>query len=597
MIVGGFMRLAAIIENEDELSYIYLKKNDKLAGFTYRDGLFMLVSDDAMKVLDGFKLGKERQDLGIEDGYLVMLDVKTGFKHFFKDGVESFTKFYLSNGEPATVYLESKEGSFKKKAKKFLIAGVSVVFTSMLVFGAVIAAMNTIFPVRYDESMGILFYNPIIEESVYCHRGEFIKYEGGDIYEKIVNEIRNSANLDENEKEFLCNEELLRSITPYYEGTVSEIVAQIHHHDIDLIPFTEEESTDLNVYGFFDHDHFLHLRNYTSSSQLKDDISTKDSAGHEHVHMLQANFDLAFLSESVATIMSHEFYLNSSNGEIPYFYSFGVKYTKVLMEILGPDVIQDRLFRKGSKAFEEAIKPYLNDKDYKSFMRLMKLKPLDSEFSLEDASELHDLVSKLYMAKFGTSIEENGLLRAIMENGDYSRVYFSKSLAESKPSYYVGSFTLSFEEFCEKYSPQFYESVPVDSYGEWKDLSHEKLLSKDFTIVTTGGGLASRRIVVDSTKVRDTGNGLEGEIDLQEYPKIDLQEAIDKNLVMVIYSANLEVSPEVYKANFASGKFHFTYDGEDEIKGYINQVTSEFCGEEKIQIDEIVVSQDVNMIL
>lgn len=149
---------------------------------------------------------------------------------------------------------------------------------------------------------------------------------------------------------------------------------------------------------------------------------------YEYIHLLQANCDYSILTDGSAEIICEEFYNCQKHA-----YPLEVRYTKILMEIIGPEPIWRYNFEENSQALEEAIKPYLEDGEYKTLMQILNT---NTEVFPNHLENLNNLLKKLYYNKYGKAIYEDDHLKALLTYREtlptledelyYNRSYFNE---------------------------------------------------------------------------------------------------------------------------------------------------------------------------
>ena len=446
--------LALQIFNQElnQISHLYLEKNGskyETSGFTIQNGKLMHFDPTNFELLKLFILGKNQKEMGIQDGYKVILDLDTNLYHFFKDGKEDLEKLYYCNGKSAISYstdsIEKKEG----KARKFTFKKYKdIIIMSVSIFAILVSCYNLYYikenmeQVPYTingETKKLNVTHNIFGVTKLFLEDETETYTKGITSNDIKEAIFSSSALNDIEKEFLWNEQLITDLIPYYQGTNYDSLIRIRHREIDIVSFTEEELENESfkkLSGYQIHgNNVLHIRDY-EPEKLNNDPYTIENVGHEDIHLLQANTPFIFFGESTAEIMSHEYFLKSGDLSYPYTYDYANAccYTKVLMEIIGTEPILKCVFSGDSTDLEESISPYLSEQEFKELMELLKLDLSEVEI---DYDRIEELLSIMYQNKFNSNMEENGLINAILTNSNYNRIYFNSSLMQTSPSYYV----------------------------------------------------------------------------------------------------------------------------------------------------------------
>lgn len=170
----------------------------------------------------------------------------------------------------------------------------------------------------------------------------------------------------------------------------------------------------------------MQVRDYELDMQI--DEENVATLYHEYIHLLQVNYDYRVLTEGSANIICEEFF-----DQPKVSYPLEVRYTKILMEIIGPEPIWRYNFEENSQALEEAIKPYLEDGEYKTLMQILNT---NTEVFPNHLENLNNLLKKLYYNKYGKAIYEDDHLKALLTYREtlptledelyYNRSYFNE---------------------------------------------------------------------------------------------------------------------------------------------------------------------------
>ena len=185
---------------------------------------------------------------------------------------------------------------------------------------------------------------------------------------------------------------------------------------------------------------------------------------YEYIHLLQANCDYSILTDGSAEIICEEFF-----DQLKVSYPLEVRYTKILMEIIGPEPIWRYNFEENSQALEEAIKPYLEDGEYKTLMQILNT---NMEVFPNHLENLNNLLKKLYYNKYGRAIYEDDHLKALLTYREtlptledelyYNRSYFN----EEKMNQVYNKETLGIPLNIIDENRPLYKLRPIDSIDE-----------------------------------------------------------------------------------------------------------------------------------
>lgn len=397
----------------------------KITGFTINNGALEKFNKNLFDTLNVFKISDNIRKLNQVEGYEVIYDIKNNYYHFFKNKKEDLQMFFLYNSTDALLYSASKGN--KSFLRKFILASGITIYISFKIF-TLFLTENNLIEQRTIELIPIndAFKNLVEISGSKYNSGMKIKFKTNITETDIKNAINESKYLTDSEKILLWKPELIKKVLPYYMNTNSEMITLIRHNNLKIIKFTGSENNDVNGLYYFDNN--LHVRN-------KNDIQ---AIGHEYIHLLQVNAKYKFILEASAEIMCHEYFLNSSDLSYPFAYSEACRFLKILMEIIGPDIILEENFLINTTALSDAIKPYFTENEYNEFLSIMSSSPYYDKETLEQGryDKLLELLKILYKNKIGGNLLENELIKAIYFNLDYNRVYFNNSL-KNKDEYYT----------------------------------------------------------------------------------------------------------------------------------------------------------------
>lgn len=533
------MKLVATIENKDEkkIDFIYCDEDDNLCGFSYYKGLIHEIDEVALDNLNVFKLGLKRYTIGFKNGYEIILDEESGLKHFFRDRKENFVMLYTENGiENSSYSLISKLNRNIKnngflRARKFILNGLIVtLFGIECMLGFFIFNQEEVF--YNDGYNGIVFQIPFASNKIIFYGDSDLAYYSANAKtEDFKNYIQSSKHLNGVEKNFLCCEELLADVVNCYNEE-ELIIAQVRHTNIDIVPFTEDELEGGDFLGFYCGDNLLHIRYYNSSLDLHDK-NIREVLGHEYIHLLELS-DYRFLKESIAEIASYEYFLKSDKcyeGN----YSNGVKLTKMLMEIIGPEPVWNSTFKRDCYEVEEAVKPYLNDQDFMTFVKLIMKNP--NKLDSQELQNFVGILSSLYEAKYSDQLFNNQMIKSIYLGTEHSRIYFNKNIVKDFPSYCFAQDKISFAEAEKNEMVRCFLPRQV-SYSTWANSEGEKRELRTFSIVISSTNQPTRYHDVESY-----GDELVGIVDFG-YCIMPIEAAVNNGLVRIEYFLPEFVSTE-----------------------------------------------------
>lgn len=544
--------LVTIIEdkNNNVWSQLFLNKDNKdlsLDGFSVSNGVLSMFKREYLDVFNYFLLSESCEKVEDIDGYEVFYDKISKFFHFFKDGKEDFNKFFVYNSVPATSCLGSD--SKNSLLRKIFIGVVGISLVIDLSFGVYVLEgshkkdvvepasistdVNTIKTTIFDD---ISYKFGYLENLLKIH----------DVALNIRNLIYSSENLVLAEKDFLWNMELINMVASYYVNTNFESVSLSRHTHLKIESFLGEEDNFMN--GYYQGDNVLHLRDYNVKNIIEGTDQCRDLA-HEYNHLLQVSSCPIFIRESSAEVMSHEFYLKSSDFSHFYAYPEACKYLKILMEIVGPDVIKESNFKLYSNSLFDSVKDYFSDEEYREFSDIMNLSPFWNAEQLRNGKydRLEELLRILYINKFGTPMEEDVMISAILWGSGYNRPYFSESLKNNSNSYYLSRDYVYVDEVnLENVTDFIYEKqctreeFSKEKYGSDENVVH-------FINVVPLVELQEMNIILMGLDARGT-------ITLKDGTVLNAFDAQSKGLIKVEYYSRRIVSEQEFLENYKTDK-------------------------------------------
>jgi hypothetical protein len=385
------------IYDKDDKIILDLEDN-KISGFKFHsDNTYEPVDKSVFKYFDFLILSQYRQILSCENDYLVILDNKTNYKHYFRNGKEDYEMFFLNNGEDATVYLG--DGKNKK-------ANIKEFFTDI---------GKTVIPIASIYAIASLVLGGYFFVEMNLNKRDITLQEMHDL-------IYSSKNLSEEEKDYLYNEDLFNYVLPYVNKSewVKYLYRNVKYKNFDIEYYDQKKYPNYGgYYGLFN-------KIYVSKT-------SPDSISHEACHVLQTgNLDYRLLTECVNELMAGEFY-----GKDVYWDDTGIILTRKLLETVGVDALMTYNIDGDDKLIREKISPYLDNKECNRFLYCMKEKVAKATGDNLDVHETNNalreeltvLVDKL-AGKMGITFNE--------EDFEYgSKKYFNKKEVKEKYQNYI----------------------------------------------------------------------------------------------------------------------------------------------------------------
>lgn len=401
--------LAGIIQEKDNHYYIYIEeekdKNTISVIHTNKDKTKCLTEEEAKEllktILSSTLTYKEKQ--GEYDVYLDEADNK----RYFKNGKENYYLFFENNGISAIEYNNPLD-KLERIAKRFIINVAPMIFT--LTLGINMRELIDM-PIHYK----VLDSIPTEEITV----------------DRMLELINESPNITDEEKDFLKNKEILEKVKRISENNRNYSLS-IKLSDIA----TKRYSNESDEGGYYS---VLFPSNLYIHEKIKDKELYYEVFGHEYIHLLQNNCFYFYIGEAVAELMNHEYLQQPIIA-----YTEQIKRVKVLMEIIGPKAVLECCFSNSTESFENKIKEYLDEKDAKKLLKLLRTHA--NNFYLETDVEIDEYLAKMYHKKTGKDIYENPMIQEIYTNLAPERYYFNNNTNYYLEDYKIEKRVVKLEE-------------------------------------------------------------------------------------------------------------------------------------------------------
>ena len=415
------------IHNKNYDIVLFLDKNI-IFGYKFnKDNTIEKINSNVLKYFDFLICSSDFKVLPNEDDYKVVLDIETGFKHYFKGSSEDYEMFFKNNGKVVCSYQNDKQNNVLKNITKIFAIGSTSIALSLSSFLLVEIYKNNHFKNNYVSRQEIAVENKITADEL-TQDQLIAKVTSNDItIEDVKSLIYGSKELKQEEKELLYNEDL-----------ISDVLKTINTSNLlkyDLISSLKniniESYFDESFQGYYDPStpNVLFIRNYDELTP-----NTKDTISHEEIHLFQYHFcDYELLKEATAEIISDE-YFNDSNIDT---YDEQVVITKKLMEIIGPDPIWNYCFTGDFSQIENNVKPYLDDKLYAEFIICLNYDYNENDNNLAKFDKLNSILNVLYNNKYNHDIKNDEVISLLSnEQINLKRYYFNKNYINKESSYY-----------------------------------------------------------------------------------------------------------------------------------------------------------------
>lgn len=380
---------------------IYIDNQNKLISYYYKDGKKQIISNNfVISVLKDLVTCHKKKFLYKKE-YEVYLDEQTGYKHFYKDGKENYTKFFYENGYNAILY---KENSNKFNIKNFTVNGIKICISITLFLAIFNIANNTL-----NKP------NEIINTKIEYTQNKEITIDSS----KFKDYILSSENLTKEDQQLLINEAFFEDLskTKINEDRVSSIDEKMTNITINV---DEKNKPSDNVLGWYI-DLFPNIINVA-------DGNDNDTKIHEFIHLIQEYSEYSYIKEACADLISSEYY-NVESLE----YSEAVSRIQFLMELIGSEPIWNLNFSGNTEEFESKIYEILPEEEAKIFLDLLKDSP--ANLTIEESKQQNDEIDSYLYKIYNILTNENNELNELQkETGlTFDRYYSNHTYFADSP--------------------------------------------------------------------------------------------------------------------------------------------------------------------
>lgn len=380
---------------------IYIDNQNKLISYYYKDGKKQIISNNfVISVLKDLVTCHKKKFLYKKE-YEVYLDEQTGYKHFYKDGKENYTKFFYENGYNAILY---KENSNKFNIKNFTVNGIKICISITLFLAIFNIANNTL-----NKP------NEITNTKIEYTQNKEITIDSS----KFKDYILSSENLTKEDQQLLINEAFFEDLskTKITEDRVSSIDEKMTNITINV---DEQNKPTDNTLGWYN-DLFPNIINVA-------DGNDNDTKIHEFIHLVQEYSEYSYIKEACADLISSEYY-NVESLE----YSEAVSRIQFLMELIGPEPIWNLNFSGNTEEFESKIYEILPEEEAKIFLDLLKDSP--ANLTIEESKQQNDEIDSYLYKIYNILTNENNELNELQkETGlTFDRYYSNHTYFADSP--------------------------------------------------------------------------------------------------------------------------------------------------------------------
>lgn len=387
--------LVGIIKNLDKTyEYLFLKDNTFVSLHVSADGFSESNIYYINSIFSKFKFDNNCEYLTKFREYDVYYNSLTGLKHFLLNGKEDYEMLFKYNGKDAILY--KKEDEFDSFFKKFIIAGLTISLT--------LSGFTFIAKTNFNVNTNLSAYiSHNISDVVGMKNYEPIDYKDAIDY-------INSSNFPNELKQVAANEDLLKLVFSYYKGSALEYTARLKFDNLRIEYFGSENPNYYSIDGYYNSSEPNVINICNSDSPYK----THDSM-HEFIHLLQAEgTNYYYLNEGVAELMSSELL-----GYGSYKYFSVVNNLKLLINIVGPEVIYELSFGGDDNRLNEILNTHLSTKDVLTLKHCLATSGLESGEDAEVHKEIETILYKLYKNMYGHDISENKDIMSCVTSHDF----------------------------------------------------------------------------------------------------------------------------------------------------------------------------------
>ena len=503
------------ITDDEKQTIIDVDKNIFKGCTFYYDGRVERITEKTFDIFKLFLLSNDQNKLPNEGEYEVILDNKTGLKHFFLDKKEDYMMLFLNNGSSAIEYNEDKKksliGRIGNRIFKFGKTVVCISLASLLLAITSVSIINGFYLATNEEGLQKLkdlhlpnskivqlttldsierYLNENVDESVEVSTEIEIPVIIEDItVEEIMDGIYNkSPELSQENKDLIFNKDFFEDILNYVNASNASKI--LFREKFNNIIIKIDDDIHDGVAGYYDPS----IPNviWVRRDALEDPEWYCHIIIHELMHMVEGcDYYYNVICEACAEILSNEYY-NSKEKT----YSEERYLIKKLMEIIGVEPIKEYLYTGNFNSIRDSLKPYLSDIEYNSVLdTLHQPNKSDSNYS-SIANHISHEICDLYLdfafvRKYGIWPEED-IVMCHLKDKDLVRYYFNDRRNKNEGSYIyqsVGS-RLKLEDAI---NYGLISVTTVDGDGKTRELTYDEFVSyRSYTKITVKSNVVGK---------------------------------------------------------------------------------------------------------
>lgn len=549
--------MSDIVIIKDDIESIININNNIASGYkATKDGLYP-IGDEEINIINSIKPSKSLTKIKTSNEYDIYIDNITKLVHFFKDGKEDLAKFIKTNTYQIILYNTNSKTNknFDKREKIYLklpkiIIGISI--TALITIMSCDIANN----VKYKNEI-----NDLIKTSTDKIEVDYLDKEPLtlELFHEI---IQNETTLNDDEKEYLDNELFVSDLLPYIEESCFKYTITDRLKGLHISSYKKQELE--NSYGYYrPGTNEIHVLNYNEKKNID---NYKDTLAHEFCHIFQNNLTVNYLLEGTAEILSYEYFEDTSIDS----YKNCVFNTKLLMEIIGPDIVLQSITSNKFSPIINELKNYLSTDDIEILMQdFMHVDFNDTNIQYVELRITSRLL-RAYENKYGHPL--NGEIEAAMHSDDYHRYYFNSEKRDKQEENYIDEHNYECVDIKYAFNNDL---IDVFSY-EIENISYAKYLEESPLLFEWNISLDNFIVLTPNIKLTDIKL-----MNRTDYVGVDLQNSIityeengvvsETNVNNLIVQGLVDVTIPRYVFTYYTFEDYLKLSGEEKTKLVFNK--------------------------
>lgn len=314
--------------------------------------------------------------------YDIYYDYNSDLYHYIKDNKEDLLMFLLANSKSAVLHNNKLKSNKNKKDTFIQIArkGFTLIGNIILIFSVITAKFDN---EKINNSVsGLNISYSSINKKIY-----------NITVESFIKMIYSSNRLNNGEKEFLSNYQLLSDVIPYYTNTIMEYIIDDRFNNFGIV-YDEFYNGEAGVYYGINE---MCLANNFKELGIQDNYK-KSVVGHEFIHALQADCYI-YLVEASAEVISSEYFNRDA-----YSYQEACFNFKLLIETLGPEIVWKYIFSGDEIEFNDILSKNLSASDFNFLISEFNKSPFSDS---PNHKKINEIIKKMYKNIYNQNITDN----------------------------------------------------------------------------------------------------------------------------------------------------------------------------------------------